>query len=156
MAGPSPDLELDVAETVSDSIVVAADVDTVLEVVADFEAYPSWQRDIKEAEILATDDDGWATRARFVVDARILTAELVLDYTYTDTSMSWVLSSSDQLTRNDGSYELADRGDGTTEVTYTLEVETKVAVPSAIRRRAARHIVDSGLAGLKARVEQQP
>jgi uncharacterized membrane protein len=143
-----------VADSVSDSIVIAADVDTVLEVVADFEAYPSWQRDIKAAEVLATDDDGWGTRARFVVDARILTAELVLDYTYTDTSMSWVLSSSDQLTKNDGSYELTDRGDGTTEVTYTLEVETKVAVPSVIRRRAARHIVDSGLAGLKARVEQ--
>lgn len=143
------------ADTVTDSIVVDADVDTVLEIVADFAAYPSWQRDISEAEVLETDEDGWGTRARFVVDARVLTAELVLDYTYGDSSMSWVLSSSDQLTKNDGSYQLADRGDGTTEVTYRLEVETKVAVPSIIRRRAARHIVESGLAGLKARVEQQ-
>jgi hypothetical protein len=79
----------------------------------------------------------------------------VLDYTYTDTSMEWVLVEGDGVRRNDGRYDLRDLGDGTTEVTYALEVEPAVPVPGLIRRKAAKRIIDGALAGMKRRVEQR-
>jgi ribosome-associated toxin RatA of RatAB toxin-antitoxin module len=139
---------------VEDRIVVAADVDAVFDVITDFDAYPQWQAEIEEAEILETGPDGRGTRVRFLVDATVIKARLVLDYTYTDTSMEWVLVEGDGVRRNDGRYDLRDLGDGTTEVTYALEVEPAVPVPGLIRRKAAKRIIDGALAGMKRRVEQ--
>ncbi|MGI8874725.1 MAG: SRPBCC family protein [Egibacteraceae bacterium] len=143
------------SNTVEDRIVVAADLDAVFDVIADFDAYPDWQAEVKEAQTLQTDADGRGTRVRFLVDARVIKARLVLDYTYTDTSMEWVLVEGDGVRRNDGRYDLRELGDGTTEVTYALEVEPSVPVPGLIRRQAAKRIIDGALAGMKRRVEQR-
>lgn len=141
------------ADSVSDRIVVAADPDTIMDVVADVAAYPEWQDRIREVEVLATDDDGWVTTARLVIDAKVLTAWFVLAYEYTPDVMSWRLLEGDGVRRNDGAYRLVDRGDGTTEVTYELVVEPSVPVPQMLRRQAAKAIVDAALRGLKRRVE---
>lgn len=141
------------ADRVQESIVVEADVATVLETVASFDDYPEWQDEMKAAETLETDENGWGTKARFTVDAKVLSATFTLTYEYTETSMSWTLVEGDKLTQNDGSYELKDLGDGRTEVTYTLEVGLSVPLPGMVRRRAAKQIVGSGLKGLKQRVE---
>lgn len=141
------------ADTVTEQVQVQADPDTVFEVIGDFATYPEWQDEVQEAEVLATDDDGWATRVRFVLDAKIFTTTFVLDYTYTDTTISWTLVDSDTLRRNEGSYTLLDRGDGTTDLTYSLVIEPSVPVPGMLRRRAAKRIVDGALLNVKARAE---
>jgi uncharacterized membrane protein len=141
------------ADAVRDQIVVAADPDTILDVIADFPSYPDWQSDIKAVEVLDTDEHGWATRVRFTVDAKLFTTTLVLAYTYEDTAMRWHLVEGDQIRRNDGAYELEDLGDGTTRVTYSLEIEPAVPVPGMMRRKAAKRIVDSALSAMKQRVE---
>jgi ribosome-associated toxin RatA of RatAB toxin-antitoxin module len=139
--------------SVSQRIVLAADPDTVMDVVADIEAYPEWQPDLKEVEVLATDGDGWVQRARFVVAGMGLSATFTLDYAYTDHEMRWRLHSSDVFSRNDGAYLLRDRGDGTTEVTYELAVDTTLSLPGFLRRQIATRVVDSALKGVKRRVE---
>lgn len=141
------------ADAVSDRIVVDADPGAVLAVIADFAAYPQWQEEITEAEVLEADERGRGTRVRFVVDARLFRTRMVLAYDHTDTSMAWHLVEGDQLRRNDGRYDLADRADGTTEVAYHLEIEPSVPVPGLLRRRAAQRIVEGALAGMKRRVE---
>lgn len=141
------------ADTVTEQVRVRADPDTIFEVIGDFATYPEWQEEVKETEVVATDDDGWATRVRFVLDATLFTTTFVLDYSYTDTTISWTLVSSDTLRRNEGSYTLADRGDGTTDLTYALEIEPSVPVPGMLRRRAAKRIVNGALLNVKARAE---
>lgn len=143
------------SDAVDGSIVVAAGVDAVMDVIADFEAYPQWQDEVREVEVLTTDADGWGTRVRFLVDAKVLRAKFVLDYTYTDTTMTWVLSEGDGVRRNDGAYVCEDQGDGTTKVTYTLEVDPAMPLPGLIKRQAAKRIVDGALKGMKRRVESQ-
>lgn len=142
-------------EAVQDSIVVASDPDTIMDVIADFEAYPQWQPEIKEVEVLEADEDGWGTKVRFKVDAKVLKANLVLSYTYAENEMSWVLVEGDQVRKNDGRYSLDDRGDGTTEVTYELEVDPAVPMPGMLKRQAAKRIIDGALKGMKKRVESQ-
>lgn len=141
------------ADVVRDSIVVKADTDSIMEVIADFEAYPDWQDEIKEVEILESDDDGWATRVRFKVDAMVMTVNYVLDYTYEDTAMRWTLVSSDKIKSQTGSYELDDQGDGSTMVVYNLEVEPAVKIPAMVRKQAEKRIASAALKSLKRRVE---
>ena len=141
------------AQSVSQRIVVAADPDTVMDVIADLEAYPEWQPDITDVEVLEADEDGWARQARFTATALGFTGTFVLAYAYGDTEMRWRLVDSDVLTCNDGAYLLSDRGDGTTEVTYTLEVDTSLPTPGFVRRQVANRVADAALKGVKRRVE---
>jgi ribosome-associated toxin RatA of RatAB toxin-antitoxin module len=143
-----------VAERVHDSIVVKADPDAIMDVIADFEAYPEWQDEIRKVEILETDEDGWATKAHFEVDAKIMSMAYTLAYTYADTAMRWTLVDSEQVRAIDGAYLLEDQGDGTTKVTYELEIDPKISIPGVLKRKAARRIVDGALNAMKRRVEQ--
>ena len=140
-------------DRLSDSIVVNADPDTIMDVIADFEAYPQWQDEIKEVEVLDTDDDGWGTRVRFKVEAMITEANYVLAYTYEDAAMHWTMVEADKLKSQEGSYELADQGDGTTLVTYNLALEPSIKVPSMIRKQGVKRIANAALKSLKRRVE---
>jgi uncharacterized membrane protein len=148
-----------VAESVSERVVVNADPATVLGVITDFASYPRWQDEVQAVEVLATGADGRARRVRFTLDAKVFTTTFVLDYTYADGAgeqvVSWTLAEGDQLRRNDGSYRLRDRGDGTTDLTYALELEPAVALPGIIRRRAAKRIVDGALHNVRARAESR-
>jgi len=142
-----------VSDTVRDTIVVSADPDAIMDVIADFDAYPEWQDEVREVEILETDDDGWGTRVRFVVSAQGFAATYVLGYRYGDTEMRWSLVEGDKVRRNDGAYVLSDRGDGTTLVTYELAIEPAITLPGLVRRQIARRIADTALTGMKRRVE---
>lgn len=141
------------ADAVKDSIIVRSEPDRVYDVISDFATYPEWQDDTDTTEILETDEQGRGRRVRFAVDAKIVRATFVLSYTYEDRAMRWTLIEGDQLRRNDGSYELADRGDGTTEVVYSLQVEPTVMLPGMLKRRMVKRIVEEALRGMKARVE---
>lgn len=142
------------SDAVSDRIVVRAAPDRVLAVITDFAAYPQWQDEVRGADVLEHDAQGLGTRVRIALDAKVLKGSLVLAYDYPDPStVRWHLVESDLLRRNDGSYHLTGRADGTTEVTYTLEVDPTVRLPGMLRRQAARRIADGALKGLKARVE---
>jgi hypothetical protein len=94
------------------------------------------------------------------VEAAILSTSYVLGYTYEGEGgedgyrMSWHLVEGDQVRKVDGVYVLEDQGDGTTKVTYDLEVEPAFRVPKVMRRKAAQRIVHNALEGVKARVEQ--
>jgi hypothetical protein len=57
------------------------------------------------------------------------------------------------LKQMNGSYALADRGDGTTEVTYTLAVDVRIPLLGMIKRKAEKVIIDTALKELKKRVE---
>ena len=140
-------------DVVNDSIVVNADPDSVMDVIADFDAYTDWQDEIKEVEILETDEDGWGTKVRFRVDAKIAQVNYVLSYTYEDAAMRWTMVEGDKVKRNDGSYELTDQGDGTTLVSYNLEVEPGIKIPSMVRKQAEKRIAHGALKALKRRVE---
>jgi len=144
-----------VSDAVRDSVVIKADADTIMDVIADFDAYPVWQPEMKQVEVLSTDEDGWATQVRFHLDAKVVQSVYTLAYTYSDTSVAWRLVEGDSVRKIDGSYTLVDRGDGTTEVTYDLEVDIAMKLPGLIKRQGAKRIVDGALKGLKQRVESQ-
>jgi hypothetical protein len=139
------------------SITVAADGATVMEVIADFGAYPQWATGVRAAEVTETGPDGRALRVRFRLEASVIKDSYVLAYDWDgDTAVSWQLAEAGStVTEMSGAYLLA-ANDGTTTVSYELAVGTRVSLPGLIRRRAERTIIDAALKGLKARVESRP
>ncbi|MGW2324472.1 SRPBCC family protein [Streptomyces sp. NPDC001700] len=142
------------AEHTSSSITIEAAPADVMEVIADFDRYPEWSGEVKEAEILTKDDQGRGQQVRMVLDAGAIKDDYTLQYTWTADEVSWSLLKSQMLRTLDGSYRLAPLDGGTsTEVTYQLTVDVKIPMLGMIKRKAEKVIIDRALAGLKKRVE---
>ncbi|MFE0121802.1 SRPBCC family protein [[Kitasatospora] papulosa] len=146
------------AEHTSSSITIEAAPADVMGVIADFARYSEWTGEVKEAEILATDDQGRAEQVRLVLDAGAIKDDHVLSYTWnSEYEVGWTLVKSQMLRALDGSYALAPLGDGDrTQVTYRLAVDVKIPLLGMIKRKAEKVIIDRALAGLKKRVESVP
>ena len=141
------------AEHTSSSITIEAAPADVMGVIADFARYPEWTGEVKESEILASDDQGRAEQVRLVLDAGAIKDDHVLAYTWNSPyEVSWTLVKSQMLRSLDGSYLLRPAGSGT-EVTYRLTVDVKIPMLGMIKRKAEKVIIDRALAGLKKRVE---
>ena len=144
------------ADTSTQSIQVHAPLDRVAAVISDFPSYPQWAGAMKAVEVLEEYEDGYAARVRFVIDAGVMADDYTLEYSYAEdlSRIEWrlVAPSKMQKTQN-GSYDLVDNGDGTTTVTYTLEVELSIGMLGMFKRKAEKMIMDTALKQLKRRVE---
>ena len=141
------------ADKVSDTIDIEASGEEIFEVVTDFEAYPSWNANIKEVEVKERDEDGRATKVWMKVDAKVRTVAYTLSYDYSDapTAFSWELLEGD-VKELSGSYAF-DEFDDVTEVTYETAIDPGFPVPGILKRQAERQIVKGALEDLKKRVE---
>src|SRR5690349_10754102 len=118
------------ADSVREHTTIHAPVGDVLGVLEDIERYPEWARDLKEATIISRDPDGRVTMARFRAAGFGYSTQYTLAYDHSqDGLLAWHQVSGDVTRKLDGQYELVDNDDGTTDVTYVLEVELVIPVP---------------------------
>ncbi|MGK5544694.1 SRPBCC family protein [Streptomyces sp. URMC 127] len=143
------------AEHTSSSITIEATPAEVMAVIADFGRYAEWTGEVKQAEVLETDEQGRATQVRLVLDAGAIKDDHVLAYEWPEPNVvKWSLVKSQMLRQIDGSYSLAPVAGGKhTEVTYRLTVDVKIPMLGMIKRKAEKVIIDRALDGLKKRVE---
>jgi len=145
---------LSMGDSVRQSTTIAAPADEVLAVLQDIEAYPTWASDLKEATVLSRDGDGLVTMARFRAAGFGYSTQYTLAYDHSEAGrLAWHQVSGDVTRKLDGHYDLVDGADGTTDVTYELEVELIIPVPGFVKRRTAHKITHTALPALKARVE---
>jgi ribosome-associated toxin RatA of RatAB toxin-antitoxin module len=145
------------ADRTESRITIQARAAAVLDVIADFDAYPEWTGAVKQTETLVTDADGWAEQVRFVLDAGAIKDTYTLGYDWDvdqdgSGTVSWHLVEGQMLKAMEGSYELRSSGDGT-DVTYRLAVDLKIPMLGMLRRKAEKVIIETALNELKKRVE---
>ena len=140
------------AEQTTSSIVIDAAPASVMGVIADFEAYPSWAQGVKKAE--PVDAGKRPEQVYFELDASPIKDAYTLAYDWDgDDGVSWSLVEGKMLKAMDGAYVLEGRGDGSTEVTYRLAVDISIPMIGMLKRKAEKVIIDTALKGLKKRVE---
>jgi hypothetical protein len=123
-------------------------------IATDFEAYPEWANDVKDARIVDRDDDGTPRRVEYHVAAMGRSLRYVLEYDLTEgpDAFSWWLVEGDMLRTLEGRYGFT-AADGGTDVSYELDVDLVVPMPGLVKRRAAGRIVNAALNDLKRTVE---
>jgi ribosome-associated toxin RatA of RatAB toxin-antitoxin module len=143
------------SEQTTSSITIAATPAAVMDVIADLEAYPEWTASVRSVEILTVyEDDERPGEATFVLDAGAIKDTYTLSYEWDgDVEVRWTLVEAGLLRGLDGSYTLADNGDGSTGVTYQLSVELAIPMLGMMKRKAEKIIIDTALKELKKRVE---
>ena len=143
-------------DTSTQSIVIKASPDQVAAVICDFTRYPEWVTATKSVEVLEEYEDGYASQVRFQLDAGLVSDEYTLAYEYAEdiSRIEWHLVEPSRMQKaQSGSYDLADNGDGSVTVTYTLSVDLAIGMLGMFKRKAEKVIMDTALTELKRRVE---
>ena len=137
----------------SESVVVSAGLDACFAMTIDFEKYPEWAHDVKQATVLTRDASGRPTVVEFRASAlgRSTHYTLEYDYSHAPNKLSWHMSDGDIMRSIVGSYAFEPAGTST-RITYDLAVELVIPLPGFVKRRAEMRIF-STLKELKTRIE---
>ena len=140
----------------TESITVHASPETVYAVVTDFEHYADWVSDLKRIEVVTRDEQGRGLEVEFRAAAfgRSTTYTLRYDYAKAPNVLSWRQVQGDLTETLNGRYTFDVDGEET-KVTYDLEVELLVPIPTFIKSRAAYRIQTQALRELKAQAERR-
>lgn len=142
------------AEKTEGKITIAADPKAVMDVIADFEAYPDWANIVKKVAVQERDKQGRGHTVRFDVSLVGLSGwyELIYDYKPDDSGVSWTFVDGSPIKNLEGEYSLTDAG-GKTEVVYRATVEPGIPMIGFMKRKIEGQVIDIALKGLKKRVE---
>ena len=143
------------ADESTQSIVVEAPAAQIMDVIADFAAYPEWAGAVKETEVVEEGAGDRAKQVRFTVDSGPFKDVYTLAYDWaTDgLSVSWSLVKGQMQRAQKGRYLLEPQGGDNTKVTYRLSVQLAVPMIGLFRRKAEKMIMDIALKDLKRRAE---
>ncbi len=129
-----------------------APAEACFDVMADLEAYPSWQRAVKSVTVRERDAEGRPTVAEFVTDAKIREVRYVLAYHYDRPRRIWwdYVEGDAKTVSGEVRFEALDPG--RTRVTYRLEVDAGGRmVPGRLKQQLAEQAVESSLRKLRER-----
>ena len=142
-------------DTAEGTLNIEAGAAEIMEVIADFEAYPEWAG-MKAARILERGGDDRPTRVAFELEAPVVgEVRYTLAYEYDgDDGVSWTTVEAQGKVRDiKGEYLLDELDEDETRVTYRLEVDLDVPIPSFLKKQGQKQAVKTALEGLKRRVE---
>jgi hypothetical protein len=140
---------------VTATIAIDASPETILAILLDITAYPSWQKGIDKIEIQDTDEQGRPRNTRWHVNAMGQRATHTVRYEYpADGCFGYHLVESEVLTKYDFGCTVATNGGGTSEVTVSQELGIKWAMPQFILDKNAKKGINTMLNALKAKAEQ--
>lgn len=137
----------------SDSVVVAATPEACIAVACDFERYPEWAKDVKQASVVERDREGRPSVVDYRASAlgRSTRFTLLYDYSQLPARLSWKMVDGDIMRAIDGSYSF-DQVNGGTLIRYDLSIELVLPLPGFVKRRAEMRIL-STLKELRNRIE---
>lgn len=139
--------------TVDKTVTINAPIADVLAIVRDVDRQSEWFPGNLVSEVTEKYDDGLVKRAHMVNDVKIAKDEFDLDYTHTDTTMSWslVAPSKSQKDQN-GTWTLVDKG-AATEATFSLTVDSSLPVPGFMQKKVIKGTANDATDALKKRAE---
>ncbi|OIQ16465.1 MAG: hypothetical protein BM556_15095 [Bacteriovorax sp. MedPE-SWde] len=106
-----------------------AAIENIYKVIVDYESYPEFMTGVSSVSVDNFSDKGAkVTYSINMIKKLTYTLDLVHDE---PRKVSWSFDSGDLFKVNNGSWELKDLGDGTTEVTYNIELDIKGFFPGA-------------------------
>ena len=133
---------------------IDAPVEKCVQIVLDFERYPEWAKDVKEATVRDRDEQGRPSRVEYRASALGRSTHYTLEYDYSEAParLSWHLVEGDIMRALDGAYSFVEV-EGGTQVFYELDIELVVPLPGFVKRRAEARILIEAVKELKARAE---
>ncbi len=123
-------------------------------IVADFEQYPQWNKEIKGCWILARYDDGRPSQLRLDVEIQGQSGTFITAVYYPGPNQIYtILQQGDHLDKQEQKFSVVPIG-ATSLLTVDLEIETKLPIPKPMVKKAIGDTLDYLADNLKTRAEQ--
>jgi ribosome-associated toxin RatA of RatAB toxin-antitoxin module len=135
----------------SREVVIEATPEEILDVIADVEATPTWSPQYQKAVLLSRHPDGRPNQVEMTVKAAGLTDVMVIEYTWTDDSVSWTLVKSGQLKAQDAGYTLTPDGEKT-KVRFDMKIDLSIPMPGFLLKRTLKGGMETATDGLRKQV----
>lgn len=138
---------------VSKTLEVNADAKSILDIVADFEAYPEWNDEVKGVSILARYDDGRPSQLRIdtVVSGHEHTYIQAVYYPG-PSQIQTVMQQGELFSKQHQLFSVVDMGPSSL-LTVDLEVETTLSVPAMMVKKLINDVLEHLAGNLKGRAE---
>jgi len=118
-------------------------------------SYPEWSGAFKKVDVLATDAEGRATKAKLTVDAGAVKDVVTLDFDWSQapSKVTFSLEDANILTKMEGAYLLKSLDADSTAVTYELSVGLSMPIPAMMIAKQEKSTIDNALKQLKEHLE---
>src|SRR6478735_2956246 len=139
---------------VSKTVEVATDAAAIVAIVADFEAYPQWNEEVKGCWVLARYDDGRPSQLRLDTSVQGMDGTYIQAVYYpAPNQIQTVMQQGDLFKKQEQVFAVVDMG-STTLLTVDLDVEVTLPVPSPMVKKVVNDALEHLAGNLKARAEQ--
>jgi ribosome-associated toxin RatA of RatAB toxin-antitoxin module len=118
-------------------------------------SYPEWSSAFKKVDVLESDSQGRALKAKLTVDAGAVkdVVTLAFDWSEAPAKVTFTLEDANLLTKMDGAYLLKSLDADTTSVTYELSVGISMPIPAMMIAKQEKSTIDGALKQLKEHIE---
>jgi ribosome-associated toxin RatA of RatAB toxin-antitoxin module len=139
---------------VSKTVEVEASAESIMSIVADFEAYPEWNEEITGCWVLARYEDGRPSQLRLDVVVQGQSGTFITAVYYPNPNEIYtVLQQGDHFEKQEQKFSVVPIGP-TSLLTVDLDVETKLPIPKPMVKKAIGDTLDYLAGNLKTRAEQ--
>ncbi len=140
---------------VSKTVEVGADAAVILAIVADFEAYPQWNDEVKAVYILARYDDGRPSQLRIDTEIQGQQGTYIQAVYYpSPAQIQTVMQQGELFSRQHQLFSVVDLG-AASLLTVDLDVETSIpGVPALMVKKLVNDALEHLAGNLKTRAEQ--
>ncbi len=139
---------------VSKTVEVSADSATILAIVADFEAYPQWNDEVKAVYILARYNDGRPSQLRIDTEIQGQQGTYIQAVYYpSPAQIQTVMQQGDLFSKQEQLFSVVEMGPSSL-LTVDLDVETSIpGVPALMVKKLVNDALDHLAGNLKTRAE---
>ena len=139
---------------VSKTVEVNAGAEQILGIVADFEAYPQWNDEVRAVYILARYDDGRPSQLRIDTEIQGHQGTFIQAVYYPGPAqIQTVMQQGELFTKQHQLFSVVGMGPSSL-LTVDLDVETSLAVPAMMVKKLVSDALDHLAGNLKGRAEQ--
>jgi len=140
---------------VSKTLEVEAEAAAILAIVADFEAYPQWNDEVKAVWVLARYNDGRPSQLRIDTEIQGQAGTYIQAVYYpSPVQIQTVMQQGDLFSKQEQLFSVVEMGP-TSLLTVDLDVETSIpGVPALMVKKLVNDALDHLAGNLKGRAEQ--
>lgn len=139
---------------VSKTVEVNRDEATILSIVADFEAYPQWNEEVKGCWILHRYDDGRPSQLRLDTEIQGNQGTFIQAVYYpAPNQIQTVMQQGELFTKQHQLFSVVGMGPASSLLTVDMDVEVSLPVPAIMIKKIANDALDHLSNNLKTRAE---
>ncbi|BDX29594.1 cyclase [Mycobacterium antarcticum] len=138
---------------VSKTVEVGASAEAIMAIVADFEAYPQWNEEVKGCWILARYDDGRPSQLRLDTSVQGMDGTYIQAVYYPgENQIQTVMQQGDLFSKQEQRFAVVAMGP-TSLLTVDLDVEISMPVPAMMVKKVVNDALEHLADNLKTRAE---